>query len=480
MSKPRPVTKKTQFSQVLTVLNKIGQTLVVIQDPSEVLEQIAENAKEVLGADIIDLYEYVQARNDFILPPILVGKRWDSTVKFETYDDDVAVKVVKAGKPKYFPDAQHVELLTKEYDVSRVDAPKQRFVIREGVISSASIPLLAGNETVGVMFINYRTQQVFDDEQKIIIESFSNLAAIAIYNARLYKADQNQAQALARLSQLSQRLVLIAEEHKDVRKLLEEIAESAKEVLKADILDLYEYSQTKKAYELPQISAGKGRGPFVPKKTIYEDDVVLDLIYRDQSSYIEDAQADPIMTKDYTIKRTDQPAERYVVREKIMSTAAIPLKSGNETVGIMFANYRTKREFTKEQKELIELFANQAAIAIQNARLYHRLESQVEERTKQLEDTNRRLETLIAFGRTLTSGIRLEIGEILNLIHKQASALMDTNNMYVALYDEEKDEVLFGLAFENGHQIDVKTEPNWQPRKAGQGKTEEIIRVCFI
>ena len=443
MSNLRSVSKKNQLNQALAVLNKIGQTLIATQDLPGVLKTIAQNARDVLSADIVDLYEYIQDNNEFVLPPILVGKRRHRYVpKVKIYEDDVVVKVVKLGKPKYFPDAQNTSQLTRKFVVVRDDAPDKRFVTREGVISSVSIPLLAGEETVGVMFVNYRSKQAFDNEQKSIIESFSNLAAIAIYNSRLYKADQIQAQALTRLSKLSQRLVSIREEHQDVHKLLEEVAQSAKEVLGAEIIELYEYSQAKRLYELPQISVGERIGPFVPKQEIYEDDVVLQLIDRDQPSYIENSQVDDSIASDYTIVRADMPTERFAIREKIQSTAAIPLKAGDEPVGLMFANYRTKQEFTTEQKELIELFANQAAIAIQNARLYQELD---EKRIRQLEDVNRRLETLISFGQTLTSEIRLKEVEILNLIHHQASELMDTQNMYIALYDEVK-ETKFVLA----------------------------------
>ncbi|RPJ27451.1 MAG: GAF domain-containing protein, partial [Chloroflexi bacterium] len=67
--------------------------------------------------------------------------------------------------------------------------------------------------------------------------------------------------------------------------------------------------------------------------------------------------------------------------------------------------------------------------------------------------------------------------EILDLIYKEASGLMDTDNMYIAFYDEYTDIVRFGLAYVNGKKINVEIESGWQPRKAGQGKTEEIIRT---
>jgi PAS domain S-box-containing protein len=78
--------------------------------------------------------------------------------------------------------------------------------------------------------------------------------------------------------------------------------------------------------------------------------------------------------------------------------------------------------------------------------------------------------------RILIKESRLTEVEVLELIYEQASKVMDTRNMYIALYDEEKDEVSFGLVSDNGRRVDVDNEPGWQPRKAGQGLTEWVIR----
>jgi len=193
MKKTQPKSEKSQLSLTLAVLNKIGHSLIDVQDPSKVLNQIAKDAKTVLGTDIVDLYEYHQIKKEFVLPPVMVGKRRDlSVTKDRIYDDDVVMKVVKSGKPQYFADSQGTSLLTKAFDVPREDVPDERFVIREGIVSSVSLPLKAGEETVGVMFVNYRTRQKFDTEQKSLIESFSNFAAIAIHNARLWEMQKGQ------------------------------------------------------------------------------------------------------------------------------------------------------------------------------------------------------------------------------------------------------------------------------------------------
>jgi GAF domain-containing protein len=173
------------LNQILVVLKNIEQTLVTIEDLPKTLEVIAHSAKEVLDADIVDLYQYVQARNEVILPPILVGKRKHPHIpKTQIYEDDVVMKAVRLGEPQYFSNTQGTDMLKEDFTVLRPDAPKHRFVVREGVVSSAIIPLIAAGETVGVMFINYRARRVFNEGRKNIIESFARLAAMAIHKAR--------------------------------------------------------------------------------------------------------------------------------------------------------------------------------------------------------------------------------------------------------------------------------------------------------
>ncbi len=364
-------------AEAVARLKAVGQSLVAIEDPTQtldsVLEGIAHSAQEVLDADIVDLYQYIQARNEFVLPPTQVGERLHPRlVPTRIYEDDVVVVAVRMGEPWYLYDAQTASLLTRDFEVPHDDAPDERFVVREKVASSAIIPLRAAAETVGVMFVNYRTSQFFGPEQKDVIESFAAQAAFAIYNARLFQQVSSQAQVLAELNELAPQLVSIEESPQETRKLLEQIASSAQQVLKADLIELYEYLQERDEYRLPQISVGERRGPFVPKDKIYTDDAVFQLIHREEPLYVERAQDSRTLSGPYTVERKDQPTERFVVREGIQSTAAIPLRIGSETVGLMFASYRTPQSFAMEQRQLIELFANQAAIAIHNSRLFNK------------------------------------------------------------------------------------------------------------
>ena len=326
-------------------------------------------------------------------------------------------------------------------------------------------PIILEDKVIGVISADMDELSGFDEHDQMLLEALASQAAVAVRNTQLFEEATSRAAVLQRLQQIGGRILSAELSAQGLREVLRQVARSARSVLGADLVDVYEYIEADNRYILPPILEGERRDPFVPKDQIFDDDVIVRVIKGREPIYNPDAQTEPLLTGLFTVERLHRPDKRFVVREGILSSAAIPLKAAGKTVGAMFVNYRVRQAFTREQRGAIELFANQAAMAIYNARVYEQARGRIEA-----------LEALNEVGQTLTSGIRLKEEKVLELTHTQAGQLMDTDNMYIALYDEATDTVRFGLAFVNGKRIDVKKEKGWQPRRAGKGKTEYIIR----
>ncbi len=135
------------------------------------------------------------------------------------------------------------------------------------------------------------------------------------------------------------------------------------------------------------------------------------------------------------------------------------MQVGEKVIGVI-ATYHPDKEHLYGQDELdvLSAMARQAAIAIDNARLYY--------------DINQSLEALVDFGEKVTSGIDLTEDEILELIYQQASQLMDTDNMYIALYDDETEMITFPLMYINGVEEEI---PARKFGERGLGKTECLL-----
>lgn len=429
-------------------LHEVGSTLTSIPNKPEslgnFLRRIVQSAQSILGADLVDLYQYFQSQDRYDLPPIQIGERYDKFVIKDTiHKDDVIWKIVQGKRPVYTANAQKSKALTSPFTVKRRDAPDNRFVVREDIKSTAAIPLVAGEEILGVLFANYRSHQAFQEQQKRLIELFASQAAIAIWNARLFTSMQKRLgerlNDISVFQQIYEKMYSANQEE-----LMSLIAEKATQLTGAKYGVLWLADKDRTRLTCAGVVGDKRPASALPKLSLDRKSINGWVMQTGKPYLSNDTKGDPHYKNWYTDARSE---------------LAVPLLYNNSPIGTLDVESTSADNFTNDHVELLKTLANQAAIAIQNSRII------------------KKLDTLDDVGRALTSTIRLREKEILDLIYKKASGLMDTNNMYIALYDEQTDIVRFGLAFVNGRRIDIQKEKGWQPRKAGQGKTEEIIRT---
>ncbi|EPX58651.1 serine/threonine protein kinase [Cystobacter fuscus DSM 2262] len=127
-------------------------------------------------------------------------------------------------------------------------------------------------------------------------------------------------------------------------------------------------------------------------------------------------------------------SEAYVLARQPKSVLCMPILHQKKRVGILYLeNELLANAFTPERCEVLELLAAQAAISLENAKLYDTLDARVKERTRELSDALQRLretqkqlvlqEKLAALG-SLTSGIAHEIKNPLNFVNNFAESTM--------------------------------------------------------
>ncbi len=444
-------------AEAVARLKAVGQSLVAIEDPTQtldsVLEDIAHSAQEVLDADIVDLYQYIQARNEFALPPTLMGERLHlHLIPTKIYDDDVVVAAVKMGESQYFHDARAASLLTRDFDIPHDDAPDERFVVREKVASSAIIPLRVVGETVGVMFVNYRTPQFFGPEQKDVIESFAAQAAVAIRNARLFQLEQEQrqqSQALLNDFQILHDVANNLAKQPVLEQIYQVAVQSAVRTLNCShstifILDkrvgelvaMERIGSLHGVSEVGRFKPGEGLAGTVAKTG--------------ESILVNDAASDDRFT-----------AGKVVPRSALRSIILAPIKIENEIVGVISADKDEVGGFTQHNLEMLETLALDLGIAIN---------------LRRQQDT---LQAVAEFQRAISSvlPVQAQLGQV----YEKMSGLMDTSSMFIALYEDDTGVIRFPLVYERGQLIDdeVKVEGRpYAPRPFGtrRGLTEWVIR----
>ncbi|HSJ55019.1 MAG TPA: GAF domain-containing protein [Anaerolineae bacterium] len=166
-----------QRVEALTALGDVTKAIMAVRDQGQLLGQVADSARAVLGADLVTLYPF-ESRTRQFTAPIGSGLRDEEAfqrVPLPQVDGLVAGRVLRTGQPLFIPDA-HV------YPAGRSAA----FVQHEGLRSVACYPLRHAAGPVGVLFVGYRHPHRFSAGEWQITAAFADHAAIAIENARLY------------------------------------------------------------------------------------------------------------------------------------------------------------------------------------------------------------------------------------------------------------------------------------------------------
>ncbi|MBI5650387.1 MAG: GAF domain-containing protein [Chloroflexi bacterium] len=234
-----------------------------------------------------------------------------------------------------------------------------------GIRSILIIPIVIKGRVIGSLSLDStQTLHTFTRDEVELCQLFLAQITPAIENAQLYAETQEwerrtreQKDQLARTMTAARHLARLMVAG-DLNATLEAIAESAKEALGCDIVVLYRYDPVAHQFDYPPVVTDGLRYPdaIVRESRVLPDSIVFKLLRRTGPKTVPDVSSDP-----------DFSERRFARDEKIASVIVLPLECSHRKVGVLFANYHQPREFSPEQVELAQFFADQAAIAIDNA-----------------------------------------------------------------------------------------------------------------
>ena len=227
----------------------------------------------------------------------------------------------------------------------------------EGLYAWAGVPLNAGATTIGSMSLASRDPAVtYSDEQIALLQAIADQAAGAIVKARLLEDSERSARQLALLNEVGRNLTALL----DLPSLLDQILESAIEILNCEagtlfLVDeetgelIFEVVKGPVAGELVGRRLPPGTGHVGRSVDTGEPAIVNEV--RTTSGWSDDAdQQTGFKTRDLLL---------------------VPMKVKGRVVGVVeVINRRDRMPFTREDQDLLTAFTSQAAVALENARLY--------------------------------------------------------------------------------------------------------------
>src|SRR5262245_52153724 len=262
-----------------------------------------------------------------------------------------------------------------------IDYEDKEAASTDSLRSMLGVPLLRNGEPVGVFALARTRVEPFSESQVRLVSTFANQAVIAIENARLF--DETK-EALERQTATADILKVIASSPTSVEPVLNAIVDRACEVCEA--ADAVVYMK-----DGDHLTADAHRGPI----TIPVESTRI-LISRDWVTGRSVVDKMPVHVRDFDSPEGDDfPVARQHTRLMGHRAAlAVPLLREGEAIGAIALRRAEVQPFTDKQISLLQIFADQAVIAIQNVQLFEEVQARTRELSESLQQQTATSEVL--------------------------------------------------------------------------------------
>jgi PAS domain S-box-containing protein len=280
-----------------------------------------------------------------------------------------------------------------------------------GMRSGLYIPIKTGDRTFGCISVESDLAQAFNENDERLLATLAGQAAAAIDNARLYKKAVRAADRRAVLYRAGQDMVHIAEEPEQV---YEAVHHAIIQLMPAEAFVISLLDEERKELEAVYLFDNGQRFP--PESFPLETTLTGKAILSGESLCLPD------------VLISDFQGIQFGSDKSVRAILVVPLRVGGIIIGAISAQSYEPGSYNEEDKLLLEMLAAQAAIAIENARLFRQARERAQEQTALYETTRE-------------FGAQSNLEKLLNTVTERAVELLGADRAAIYLLDVENNEL---------------------------------------
>ena len=375
----------TRSVDELRALGEVGRAVSSSLDFQSVLASIVSHAVDLSHADAGTIYEFDEAAEVFV-PRANYGMSEELIETLRQTHIGIGVGETGIGQAAATRKAVQIPDLEKRAGYALA------FMVRAGFRSLLAVPLLQEDRVIGGLVVRRKGGGEFPQAVVDLLQTFATQSVIAIQNARLFREIDEKSHALEELSrnqeQLS-RLSTALQEPLSLTEQLTRVVDAARQVVGLD--HLYIWTPSPGGDGL-MVSAGAGLtekdaqallGVTIP----FSEAGALAAVYGDGEPRVFN-DANPVPEK-YHLR----PPYSKIAALRLKAFLVSPMIARGRTVGVLSADNRVSwTPIAAHTVDLLHTFAAQAAVAVENARLFQ----EIQEKGQQLELASRHKSQFLA------------------------------------------------------------------------------------
>ncbi|MEO0123068.1 MAG: sensor domain-containing diguanylate cyclase [candidate division WOR-3 bacterium] len=385
-------------------LAEIAQSLLEHSSIEKAFETITKTACSFFNASASAIMLFDKEREYLtIAHSINLSSEYLKVVKVKK-GEEIAGKVCMEKKPRFVSDV--IKVFEEKGDFFSIE-----WIKKEGLKSLVTSPLLLKDESIGCLNLYYREKlQNFDNYPAL--DFFCKLAALTIEHTKLINEIEEKSRIVTELEHIGITLTSTFETENILKVLLASAiritnTDSASLIVidesTASVLESYDFSKETKEIKRYRTTARLTNG-------------ISGEILKKRK---------PVIIPDLSRYENVNPIALQKGRRAV---AALPLIARENLIGILYVDSQVPRDFSHSQIEYLQLLCSQAAIALDNTRLYKKI-------------TREAQETAILYEVSRTFISTLDFSVLLNNILERLVETFGYLNLAIFLVDEEKQEL---------------------------------------